>query len=306
MQDLFTLFQKDGRGWFKGNTHTHTTCSDGVRAPEEAVDWYRRAGYDFLFLTEHEQKLATPEALPDFEKLSSQEMLVFPGLELYVDLDDPPCRTLHVAALGTAKTGVWRPDWNLRRTIDFILGEGAVPVLAHPYYNAVSHDEIADASGCVAVEVFNTTCDVACGNGHASSHWDYLLGRGLAIHGVAADDAHWCRQVPDYGNGWIMLKADRLSLPSVLDALKEGSFYASMGPELIDVSLAGDEVVVSTSPARRISFISHNGYSSVEHAADGRPLTSARRVLSSFRKFLRIECVDAEGRFAWTNAVMLG
>jgi len=306
MQELFTLFKDDGRRWFKGNTHTHTTCSDGVRTPEEAADWYRRAGYDFLFLTEHEQKLATPAALPDFEKLSSREMLVLPGLELYLDLDDPPDRTLHVAALGTAKTGVWRPQWSFRRTIEFVLGEEGLPVIAHPYYNAVIDQEIADAHGCAAIEVFNTTCDVACGKGFCRSHWDFLLRRGIAIHGVAADDAHWCRQIPDYGKGWVMLKAESLSLRSILDGLRDGSFYASTGPEFLDVSMTQGEVRVRTSPAARINFISDNGYSSVEHAVDGRAITCARRELSSFRKFLRLECVDAQGRFAWTNAVILG
>ena len=305
MQDLFTLFEDDGRTWFKGNTHTHTTCSDGVRTPAEAAEWYRGAGYDFLFLTDHEHKLANPRALPDFDGLDGAGMRVLPGLEVYVDLDDPPDRTLHVVALGTARTGVWRPDWSLRRTIEFILGEGGVPVIGHPYYSAVVDEEIADVRGCVGVEVFNTTCEVTCGNGFARSHWDFLLRRGIPIHGVATDDAHWCRQVPDYGKGWIMLKAQDLSQGSILGALRDGSFYASTGPEFIDVSLSEGEVAVRTSPAARILFMSDNGYSSVEHAREGGTITCARRSLSNFRKFLRLECVDGEGCFAWTNGVML-
>jgi alpha-L-fucosidase len=39
--------------WFKGNTHTHTLWSDGQRAPELAVGWYREHGYDFLVLSDH-------------------------------------------------------------------------------------------------------------------------------------------------------------------------------------------------------------------------------------------------------------
>ena len=40
-------------GWFRGNTHTHTLWSDGDSAPELAVDWYRRRGYQFLVLSDH-------------------------------------------------------------------------------------------------------------------------------------------------------------------------------------------------------------------------------------------------------------
>ena len=39
--------------WFRGNTHTHTLWSDGDSAPELAVDWYRRHGYQFLVLSDH-------------------------------------------------------------------------------------------------------------------------------------------------------------------------------------------------------------------------------------------------------------
>jgi hypothetical protein len=39
--------------WYRGNTHTHTLWSDGDAAPEAAIDWYVRHGYDFLVLSDH-------------------------------------------------------------------------------------------------------------------------------------------------------------------------------------------------------------------------------------------------------------
>ncbi|MAE65673.1 MAG: hypothetical protein CMJ18_15500 [Phycisphaeraceae bacterium] len=39
--------------WFKGNTHTHTLWSDGNDFPEMVVDWYRKQGYQFLVLSDH-------------------------------------------------------------------------------------------------------------------------------------------------------------------------------------------------------------------------------------------------------------
>ena len=38
---------------YKGNLHMHTTLSDGALTPEEAVLKYKKAGYDFLALTDH-------------------------------------------------------------------------------------------------------------------------------------------------------------------------------------------------------------------------------------------------------------
>jgi len=39
--------------WWKGNLHTHSLWSDGDDYPEMIVDWYRRAGYDFLAISDH-------------------------------------------------------------------------------------------------------------------------------------------------------------------------------------------------------------------------------------------------------------
>lgn len=42
-----------GPRYWKGNLHTHSLWSDGDDFPEMIADWYKRKGYDFLALTEH-------------------------------------------------------------------------------------------------------------------------------------------------------------------------------------------------------------------------------------------------------------
>ena len=39
--------------WYKGNTHAHSTRSDGRLTPEAVARLYRDAGYDFLAITDH-------------------------------------------------------------------------------------------------------------------------------------------------------------------------------------------------------------------------------------------------------------
>ncbi|MCH2123496.1 MAG: hypothetical protein MK165_01795 [Pirellulaceae bacterium] len=39
--------------WYKGNLHTHSLWSDGNDFPEMIADWYRRHGYHFLALSDH-------------------------------------------------------------------------------------------------------------------------------------------------------------------------------------------------------------------------------------------------------------
>ena len=45
-------FSLPGRFW-RGNLHTHSTLSDGARPVAAVVGYYKRAGYDFLMLSDH-------------------------------------------------------------------------------------------------------------------------------------------------------------------------------------------------------------------------------------------------------------
>jgi hypothetical protein len=44
---------QNGARWWKGNTHTHSLWSDGDDFPEMIADWYKRNGYHFVSLTDH-------------------------------------------------------------------------------------------------------------------------------------------------------------------------------------------------------------------------------------------------------------
>ncbi len=48
------LVEDDTPGtWKKGNLHTHSLWSDGDDYPEMIIDWYKKEGYDFLALSDH-------------------------------------------------------------------------------------------------------------------------------------------------------------------------------------------------------------------------------------------------------------
>src|SRR5687768_3251620 len=55
-----TTSAQQGARWWKGNTHTHTLWSDGDDFPEMVADWYKRNGYHFVALTDH-NTVATEE-----------------------------------------------------------------------------------------------------------------------------------------------------------------------------------------------------------------------------------------------------
>ena len=58
--------------WWKGNLHTHSLWSDGDDFPEMIADWYKRHGYHFLALSDH-NVLSEGERWIDAETAEEQQ-----------------------------------------------------------------------------------------------------------------------------------------------------------------------------------------------------------------------------------------
>ncbi len=51
---LNAAFWDDAGRWWKGNLHAHSLWSDGDDYPEMIADWYKRSGYHFLAISDHD------------------------------------------------------------------------------------------------------------------------------------------------------------------------------------------------------------------------------------------------------------
>ena len=78
-----------------------------------------------------------------------------------------------------------------------------------------------------------------------------VLAAGRRLNAYAADDAHF--KSPDAAGGWVMVKAEKLEPELLLEALKQGDYYSSQGPEIHDIVVDGDKVKVACSPAAWVS-----------------------------------------------------
>ena len=50
---LYNPYLQGKYAWLKGNLHTHSLWSDGDDFPDMIADWYKRHGYHFLTLSDH-------------------------------------------------------------------------------------------------------------------------------------------------------------------------------------------------------------------------------------------------------------
>lgn len=281
--------------WYKGNLHTHTNNSDGELTPEEAVFWYKERGYHFLAITDHDK-------VTDTLSLSSPDFLVIKGIELGADKNGAG-NSYHLVGIGLEETIRLPEGTSAQKAIDFILSQGGEVIIAHPYWSALNVKDLSFLKNYLGLEVFNTGCELEKANGLSRVHWDDLLVCRKQILGFAVDDSHW--HIPDAGGGWVMVKAERLTKVSIILAIRKGLFYSSCGPEITDLRIVDNKALIICSPCKIINFICDRSKGGSLQAKTNKLLTEAGFELSGKEEYLRVECIDKEGKFAWTNPIWL-
>ena len=83
-----------GRYPYAGDLHMHTCRSDGREAPAVVAANYRRYGYDFLAITDHQRYYASLEAMNCFKDAPTDYVLV-PGEEIHL-----PGNDVHIVNFG--------------------------------------------------------------------------------------------------------------------------------------------------------------------------------------------------------------
>ncbi|MBD3183472.1 hypothetical protein GF312_14335 [Candidatus Poribacteria bacterium] len=292
-------FKAEGK-WYKGNLHTHTTNSDGAWSPERVVAEYKKNDYNFLFITDHNK-------VTDVANLSSNNMLVLYGEEIgagKAELGQP----YHIVALNLKEAVSSSDAPDAQGMINLIKAKGGEVILGHPYWSGLTMNDSIDLEDYLGVEVFNTTCHVSISKGHSMIQWDDLLARGRRLMGFAVDDTHQHKHenAPlDICYAWIMVKAAELNEDGIMKAIKSGCFYSSNGPTIKDINFEDDIISVSTSRVKSISLIARVSSGRRYEAKDGEYLTKVEHKIRGSENYIRVECIDNQGRMAWSNPIFL-
>ncbi|HEX6125538.1 MAG TPA: CehA/McbA family metallohydrolase [Pyrinomonadaceae bacterium] len=297
--------------WFKGNTHTHTTNSDGDSPPAEVVTWYKNNGYDFLVITDHEH-------ITDVAPLNTQfadggKFLVIQGQEVTDRFDKKP---YHVNGLGLSRvvmpqrgTGVVA---NLQKNIDAVREAGGLAQVNHPNFGwAITAGDLMQVKGASLVEIYSghPLVNMSGGGGVPSVEemWDAVLTNGRVFYGVAVDDSHSLKRMGDRtaatpGHGWVVVRAEELTSSAILSALEKGEFYASTGVELDDYAVTSNAITISIKEKRgskyRTQFIGSGGRILAESITN-----PAVYRFKGNERYVRAKVRESNGRLAWTQPV---
>ncbi len=184
----------------KGNLHAHTTFSDGRRPIREVIARYRDLGYDFLAITDHDDRIHDDYwfDIP----LGDERMLILPGIELNY--------------------------WPLSQHVGKVTGDReTLYVLNHPARYGLTVAEtlrrvrvITQAGLPIhAVEITDT--------GVYQAEYDVEK---IALPKIATDDSH---RDPHVGRAWVEVDAPR-NADAIIKAIKAGDFrvgFAARGRE---------------------------------------------------------------------------
>jgi len=298
-----TPFSGEDGIWLRCQLHAHTTNSDGAAAPAEISAHYLDLGFDVLAFTDH-WHVTDDEA---------EGLVVIPSSELTARAGTPSGEA-EVLALGVRELPEPREMFaDIESLAAWIVDHGGVPFLCHPYWSGLQADEVLGAPSLAGIEIWNGSGEVLQGSGLSTVHWDDVIQQGRRLSGIATDDCH--EPGGDSGFGWTWVRAAERSEPAVLEALRDGRFYASAGPRLVAVDVEADAVLVRSTPVRAVRLRSGpwDGCAvnadpaaadwrgvPLEHDAEGM-LAAARLDRPELHRWARVEVEDRQGRRAWGN-----
>jgi hypothetical protein len=280
---------KDVKHWYRGNTHAHAQFSDKNNKDDvpEIAKWYRKSGYDFLLLSEHNHQLRKKKTICHDEAGKPPEFIMLCGLEL--------TESRHITALGINR--FIDGETSLQDGVNKTIAAGGVPILNHPQEPVVKASDFIKTRGLNHFEVFNG--DNPQDTPACEKLWDSILSApdGRVIYAVASDDSHYKKS--KVGRGWIMVDAKELTKKDIEENIRTGNFYSSTGIFLTSYTSTDKSVTIDTENGTRIVFIGK--YGKILKTVEGR---SGSYQFKGNESYIRIKITNDSGQMAWTQPVI--
>lgn len=320
--------------YYKASLHTHSTVSDGKLTPEALRDAYKAKGYSILAITDH-------SVMVQHQHLNQPDFLMLTGVEIDMEETDNAVnlydRKLHMCLIGKDPMRQWIPfrdprpipasvpyeagceigglariydPENINKVIAECNRQGFLVTYNHPCWSLERYPDYAPLKGLWAMEYRNGGCIAEGFDENNSRVYDDLLHQGNHLVPVCADDTHDTVYKNGYGvlgTNWTMIGSEKLEYSAVIQAMEKGDLYASCGPEITGLTLDGDRLRITCSPAARVQLVSNVRYSQLAH---GNGITEAefdilrwqKKYGSNDRMYLRLIVTAADGSYAVTRA----
>ena len=176
----------------------------------------------------------------------------------------------------------------------------------HPVWSLEDRRDYSGYEGMHAMEVCNWGCVVDGYDDYVPQVYDDLLRQGKKIYCVGTDDNH--NAIEDSFGAFTVIKAEKLDYKTITDAMLAGNFYASMAPEIHELSIEDGTLHIETSPCEKIMIQSACRRTRVIYAdSPNAALTKADIDLKRFAQagYVRVIVFDNRGRRAWSQPIYI-
>lgn len=279
------------RRLFKGDTHLHTTASDGASDVPGVVALACDIGLDYLFLTDHNNTAQNRQAgaYHALTVLPGTEWTHYKGHALFLGTEKPFSGSFAAASLDEARAFMQSA------------GEaGAFTALAHPFCQLVPWEWGFDVP-YDGIEVWNGVMSER--NERAVYFWHNLLCKGLRIPATGGSDYHRPGLLGSIAMPCLCVYAMSRSPRDILNAMRSGHSYISYLPDGpgVDIHGGGKAVLGESIPAdypltftffgltggEEIKLITDAGTETIVCPADAERITLTREYRAC--KFVRAE-----------------
>lgn len=321
MGERIWLLPEKGK-FYKANLHCHTVLSDGHLTPEGIKEAYQKEGYSIVAYTDHRHYGWHPELMDEnFIPLAAYEVDMN---EFYkVPGDFSRVKTYHINLYDTnpwknpeekAKSLLPERRYTDMNYINEFLVErrldGFIACYNHPYWSLQNYEDYKDLRAVWAMEIYNHGCEHDGLYGYNPQSYDEMLRAGTHLYCLATDDNHnstpFDDPMCDSFGGFVMVKAEELTYQSVVDALLDGNFYSSMGPEIQELYIEDGKLHIKTSPVEKIFVVTEGRNCHKKLAKAGETITEAVFDLWGTEGYIRVDIRDGKGLHANSNAYFMG
>ena len=285
--------------------HAHTTLSDGEKTPEEVAAIYRAAGYDAIALTDH-WIYGEAQEIGGLTVLAGCEYHVM-GVNEWTGVME----TYHIVGVGMtrdpavpteyAQSRDGRVRTRVKEIVSAIRRAGGLAVLAHPAWSLNTPEQILDCGDFDATEIYNSVSDWGMSDRpYSGLIVDQIATYGMYLPLLATDDSHHYNG--EQCRGTVMVEADAVEEMGLVEALRQGRFYATQAPEVHLTRISPTAVRLVCSPAVKVAFLSNTVWSA-GRVVRGENITEAVYEFKRTERYVRAEVTDADGRVGYSNII---
>lgn len=228
-------FKKERR-WYAGDTHTHTHNSDGLQDYRKLIGMAKKAGFDYMFITDHNRTILHMPKSHDF-------LTIVPGIEYTYPNGHANAWGIQQPYSGTFITNNQEGFLKLKEESE---AKGALVSINHPMCSKCGWHWPLDNFDFDVVEIWNGPMRID--NLKAIDWWHNELVKGRKLSAVGGSDYHRDYYIVKlFGKPVTHIYSEGRSQADLLKAIKEGrtSISWQMGSTFIEIT-SGDSVVGDT------------------------------------------------------------